>query len=64
MPQNSKNSHRAEPTKTKVVSKGKVTNTPTVLPAQDDTLTEEQKMAAVLKMGADQWEEQQKEMAK
>ena len=58
MPQNARSSHRTEMTP----AKG-----PFLTPAlttMNGAQTEEQKIAAVFKMGADQWAQQQQEMAK
>lgn len=60
MPQNAKNSHRSE------VSNAKQTS-PTLgngLTSMNGAQTEEQRIAAMFKMGADQWAQQQQEMAK
>lgn len=60
MPQNAKNSHRLEASSTKPVSSMMGSGSTAVNGAQ----TEEEKMNAVLQMGADQWAQQQQEMAK
>lgn len=64
MPQNAKNSRRAELSVSKDVSKGNGLNTSLVQPDLNDGQTEEQREAAVLQMGADQWKQQAQEMAK
>ena len=64
MPQNAKNSHRAEPSMSKVASKGKGVHTSPAQPDINSAQTEDQRMDAVLKMGADQWKQQAQEMAK
>lgn len=64
MPQNSKNSHRAELPSSKTAPKGKGQDPPLGLPAIDETQTEEQRIAAVMKLGADQWAQEQVEMAR
>lgn len=64
MPQNSKNSHRAEHPMSKTASKGKGQDTSLGLTAIDENQTEEQRIAAVMKIGADQWAQEQVEMAK
>ena len=64
IPMNAKNTHRSENISSKPSSSGRMAvtsnNTMNVL----ELHTEEERMAAVLKMGADQWEQQQQEMAK
>lgn len=64
MPQNSKNSHRAERPTSKSASKGKGQDVSLGLPVIDETQSEEQRIAAVMKIGADQWAQDQVEMAK
>lgn len=64
MPQNSKNSHRAEHSTSKTTSKGKGQGASLALPIIDENQTEEQRIAAVMKLGADQWAQDQVEMAK
>jgi len=58
MPQNAKNSHRSE------VPVSKVASAAPALTVINGAQTEEQKLAVVFKMGADQWAQQQQEMAK
>lgn len=48
----------------KTASKGKSQDASLGLPAIDETQTEEQRIAAVMKLGAAQWEQEQLEMAK
>lgn len=60
MPQNAKSSHRSEGPTSKAASNAPASD----LIFIDGTQTEEQKLAAVFKMGADQWAQQQQEMAK
>lgn len=60
MPQNAKNSHRSEASAIKQTSTSTTNGTPPMNAAQ----TEEQRVAAMFKMGADQWAQQQQEMAK
>jgi hypothetical protein len=62
MPINTKNSHRSEQTFPR--ANGKTQPITSTLQTVTDLQTEEEREAAVLKMGADQWEQQQKEMAK
>lgn len=64
MPQSSKNSHRAEHPMSKTATKGKGQDASLGLPVIDETQTEEQRIAAVMKLGADQWAQEQVEMAK
>lgn len=64
MPQNSKNSHRAEASITKNTPHGKIPNISIGLPDMNNAQTEDQKIAAMFKIGADQWAQQQLEMAK
>lgn len=58
MPQNAKNTHRSEP----IISKP--SSTPANLAKMNGAQTEEERVAAVLNFGADQWAQQQQEMAK
>ena len=60
MPQNAKNSHRMEATATKTSS----ANAPNDATAMIGAQNEEERIAAMFKMGADQWAQQQQEMAK
>lgn len=64
MPQTSKNSHRAEHSMSKTASQGKGQDTSPGLPVINETQTEEQRIAAVMKLGADQWAQEQEQMAK
>ena len=48
----------------KVASKGKGVHTSPAQPDINSAQTEDQRMDAVLKMGADQWKQQAQEMAK
>jgi hypothetical protein len=61
MPLNAKNTHRSENTSSKSQAKAG-----TAKPAEVDVSalqTEEERMAAVMKLQADQWEQQQEVMA-
>ena len=58
MPQNAKNTHRSEA----IISKP--ASTPANLAKMNGAQTEEERVAAVLNFGADQWAQQQQEMAK
>lgn len=60
MPQNAKNSHRLEAPATKNSS----LNVPSGATAMNGAQNEEERIAAMFKMGADQWVQQQQEMAK
>ena len=62
MPQSSKNLHRSELPSSK--SATQVTPGPSGLLNIGGAQTEEQRIAAMFKMGADQWEQQQQHMAK
>ncbi|MCJ1352378.1 MAG: hypothetical protein MMC33_002362 [Icmadophila ericetorum] len=63
MPVNAKNSHRSEIQSSKPGSKNHTTNNTAATPNLADLKTEEERMTAVLKLGADQWQQQQQEMA-
>ena len=60
MPVNAKNSHRQETHPTKPSASGPI-NQP---PAMNGAQTEEEKIQAIFKMGADQWAQDQQQMAK
>ena len=60
IPQNAKNVHRMEAPATKPSS----FNAPTGATAMNGAQNEEERIAAMFKMGADQWAQQQQEMAK
>ena len=60
MPVNARNSYRTEAAVQRGNGTKKATNGVTNVA---ELQTEEERMAAVLKMGADQWAQQQKEMA-
>jgi len=63
MPVTAKNSHRSE-TASKANANSLSAKSSTTYANVSELQTEEERMAAVLKMGADQWEQQQQEMAK
>ena len=63
MPHNPKNSFRADSTVSKANSLGKLPDKVTTLSDLSNPQTEEQKIAAMFKMGAEQWAEQQQEMS-
>ena len=60
MPQNAKNFHRLEAPATKLSS----SNASSGATAMNGAQNEEERIAAMFKMGADQWVQQQEEMAK
>ena len=60
MPQNAKNFHRMEAP----ASKPSSSNTPNGATAMNGAQNEEERIAAMFQMGADQWAQQQQEMAK
>lgn len=60
MPQTAKNLHRMEAPATKTSS----SSAPNGATAMNGALNEEERIAAMFKMGADQWAQQQQEMAK
>lgn len=62
MPANAKNSHRSE-NASKANGKHSSAKPPNTYTNVSELQTEEERVAAVLKMGADQWEQQQQEMA-
>lgn len=64
MPQNAKNTHRTESSVSKAPAQGKGTAVPDGLADANGAQTEEDRIAAMFKQGADQWEQQQQEMAK
>lgn len=64
MPQSSKNLHRAEAPIARNHLHGKASGTKVDIPDINDAQTEEHKIAAMFKIGADQWAQQQQEMAK
>lgn len=64
MPQNAKNTHRTEVSMSKAPTQGKGLVVPNGLAETNGAQTEEDRIAAMFKQGADQWEQQQQEMAK
>lgn len=60
MPQNAKNFRRTEAPASNPSSSG----APNGATAMDGTQNEEERIAAMFKIGADQWAQQQQEMAK
>lgn len=63
MPQNAKNLHRSEAAVTKGAP-SKISDTNVGSPDMNHAQTEDQKIATMFKIGADQWAQQQLEMAK
>ncbi len=61
MPVNAKNSHRQE--NMKAGAKSQPTKPTGIVPTVSELQTEEERMAAVLQMGADQWDQQKQQMA-
>lgn len=64
MPVNARNSARAEVPISKPATQGKSMSSSTGLSDMNGAQTEEEKIAAMFKAGADQWAQQQQEMAK
>lgn len=60
MPQNAKNFHRLEAP----AAKNSSSNATSGATAMNEAQNEEERIAAMFKMGADQWAQQQQEMAK
>lgn len=64
MPQNAKPSHRGDTSTLKSVSTSNKAEPANRLSEMNGAQTEEEKIAAMFKLGADQWAQQQQEMAK
>lgn len=64
MPQNAKNSHRPELAAGTAGAASKKVGTHTGLSDMNGTQTEEERINAIYKLSADQWAQQQQEMAK
>jgi len=64
MPVNALNSSRIEKPTSKPALPGKKTGSPNGTAGGNETQTEEEKIAAMFKAGAEQWDKQQQEMAK
>lgn len=64
MPQNARNTHRTEASILKAPTQGKGLVASNGFADTNGTQTEEDRIAAMFKQGADQWEQQQQEMAK
>ncbi|KAL8840932.1 MAG: hypothetical protein Q9170_001125 [Blastenia crenularia] len=63
MPQSAKTSHRADTIPVSSVSTKKQTDATNGIPDMNGAQTEDEKIAAMFKLGADQWAQQQVEMA-
>ncbi|KAL8855632.1 MAG: hypothetical protein Q9178_007721 [Gyalolechia marmorata] len=63
MPQSAKNSHRTDPAAGHAGVASKKVEAPKGLSEMNGAQTEEEKIAAMFKLGADQWAQQQQEMA-
>lgn len=63
MPQNAKNVHRTDVTVGGATSATQAVGRVTALTDMDAAQSEEDRIAAVLKLGADQWAQQQQDMA-
>lgn len=63
MPHNPKNSSRADSSLSKANTQGKLSDKVATSSDLSNSQTEEQKIAAMFKMGAEQWAEQQQEMS-
>jgi len=64
MPVNARNSARTEVSISKPAIQGKGTSSSMRLSDMNGAQTEEERIAAMFKAGADQWAQQQQEMAK
>lgn len=64
MPQNAKNSHRTDGAVGNSVAASRKTEVPNGLSDMNGAQTEEERIAAMFRLGADQWAQQQQEMAK
>lgn len=64
MPQNAKSSHRTDTIVVGSISTNKQTEAPNGLLDMNGAQTEDEKITAMFKLGADQWAQQQVEMAK
>ena len=64
MPQNARNSHKAEATISKHLNQIKPTNSVQHMSEASGAQNEEQRIAAMFQQGADQWAQQQQAMAK
>ena len=63
MPVNAKNSHRVEASSIKANGKSQQHNSSTPVSNISELKTEDERIAAMFKLGADHWEQQQQEMA-
>lgn len=64
MPVHALNNSRAEKPVSKPAVQGKAVETTNAVSDMDKAQTEEEKIAAMFKAGAEQWDKQQQEMAK
>lgn len=64
MPQNAKTSHRGDTSSLNSAANNKRVEPASRLPDMNGAQTEEEKIAAMFKLGADQWAQQQQEMEK
>ena len=64
MPQHAKNGHRTEPSTARPITKSKAPDPSSGLSEIDGAQTEDERIAAMFKVEADQWAQQQQEMAK
>lgn len=64
MPANAKNSYRIEQTNTPSAPQKSITSTGNGVMAMDKAQTEEERIAAMFQVGADQWEQQKQHMSK
>ena len=64
MPVNAKNSHRLETSSVKADGKSQQHSKSTTVSNISELKTEDERIAAMFKLGADHWEQQQQEMAK
>lgn len=64
MPQNAKTSHRGDTTTLSSASTNKKNEPANRMSDMNGAQTEDEKIAAMFKLGADQWAQQQQEMAK
>jgi protein MPE1 len=64
MPVNALNSSRVEKPTSKPAVPGKRPGSPNTIAGGSDAQTEEERIAAMFKAGAEQWDKQQQELAK
>ena len=61
---NAKNSHRLETSSSRTTSRSQQLSNSNTVSNISELKTEEERIAAMFKLGADHWEQQQQEMAK